>query len=231
MTNGKLKPATPLDRRSAPYPWETPLWDAAAPPTILVLDQVSVNRRLLRAMLKSEPYRILEAERAPDALAILANEKVDLVIMDLMMPGMSGPELCRMIKADRRTHWIPVLMMTNVHGVENEIAGIASGRDEFLTKPLHPEVVRTRIRSMLRNKAAIDSLEEASRSYLPWRNRSSFVTTTLAATASGLRGTASRSARRWDCHAPNCSPSTAAGFSTISAKSPFPTSSCASPAV
>lgn len=165
MTNGTPKLTTQPDLRplapAAPHLLEAPLWDAGAPPTILILDQVSVNRRLLRAMLKAEPYRILEAERAPDALAILAREKVDLVVMDLVMPGMSGPELCRTIKANRRTHWIPVLMMTNVYGVENEIAGIASGADEFLTKPLHPEVVRARIRSMLRNKAAIDSLEEA----------------------------------------------------------------------
>ena len=65
------------------------------------------------------------------------------------------------MKSDRRTHLIPVLMITNVLGVENEIAGISSGADEFLIKPLHPAVVRTRVRAMLRNKALIDSLEEA----------------------------------------------------------------------
>jgi putative two-component system response regulator len=112
-------------------------------------------------MLKGEPYRILEARRAPDALAVLAREKVDLVILDLMMPGMSGLEFCRTLKSDRRTQLIPTLILTSVHGVENEVASIASGADEFLIKPLHPAVVRTRIRAMLRNKAAIDSLEEA----------------------------------------------------------------------
>ena len=85
----------------------------------------------------------------------------ELVILDLMLPEMSGPELCRWMKADRRTQLIPVLMITNVQGVENEIVGISSGADEFLIKPLHPAVVRTRIRAMLRNKALIDSLEEA----------------------------------------------------------------------
>jgi len=94
-------------------------------------------------------------------MALLQSEKIDLVILDLMLPEMSGPELCRWMKADRRTHLIPVLMLTNVQGVENEIAGISSGADEFLIKPLHPAVVRTRVRAMLRNKALIDSLEEA----------------------------------------------------------------------
>ncbi len=140
---------------------DEPGLDGLASPTVLILDQVEVNRRLLRAILKSEPYNIVEARRAPEALAILASQKIDLIVMDIMMPGMSGPEFCRTIKRDRRTQWIPVLMVTNLPGVENEITGITSGADEFLTKPLHPSVVRARIRSMLRNKAAIDTLEEA----------------------------------------------------------------------
>ncbi len=150
-------PATAtLDR-----PWDEPSSEPDSQPAILMLDQVDVNRRLLRAMLKAEPYRILEAQRAPEALAALARQKVDLVILDLMMPGMSGPDFCRTLKADRRTQLIPILMLTSVQGVENEVASIASGADEFLIKPLHPAVVRTRIRAMLRHKAAIDSLEEA----------------------------------------------------------------------
>ncbi len=78
-----------------------------------------------------------------------------------MLPEMSGPELCRWMKARRSTQLIPVLMITNLQGVENEIVGISSGADEFLIKPLHPAVVRTRVRAMLRNKSLIDSLEEA----------------------------------------------------------------------
>ena len=108
-------------------PWDEPFGNDGSPPTVLILDQVDVNRRLLRAMLKSEPYLIREARRAPEALEILAREKVDLVVLDLMMPGMSGPEFCRILKGDRRTQLVPVLMLTNLHGVENEVAGIASG--------------------------------------------------------------------------------------------------------
>jgi putative two-component system response regulator len=142
-------------------PWDEPFVGTDSQPTILILDQVDVNRRLLRAMVKAEPYRILEARHAREALALMGHEKVDLVILDLMMPGMSGPEFCRTLRADRRTQLVPILMLTSIQGVENEVAGIASGADEFLLKPLHPTVVRTRIKAMLRNKAAIDSLEEA----------------------------------------------------------------------
>ncbi|MCE5307891.1 MAG: response regulator [Acidobacteriales bacterium] len=130
-------------------------------PTVLIVDSQEVNRRVMRGMLKQEPYHIFEAGQAQEAISILERERVDLVILDLMMPGISGLELCRRIKSSRRTQLLPVLMLTSVQGIESEVAGLASGADEFLNRPLHPTVVRTRIRAMLRNKAAVDSLEEA----------------------------------------------------------------------
>ena len=141
--------------------WESIREDATEVPTILIVDDLELNRRLLKAMLKTASYRILEARRAAPALSILEREKIDLVVVDLVMPGMSGPDFCRVLKADRRTQLIPILMTTSVQGTENEIAGIDSGADEFLLKPLQPAVVRTRVRSMLRSKALIDSLDEA----------------------------------------------------------------------
>ena len=141
--------------------WQIILDDPSQTPTVLVVDDLDLNRRLLKAMLKTAPYRILEAKRAAEALTLLEREKVDLVIVDLVMPEMSGPDFCRRLKANRKTQLVPILMLTSVQGVENEIAGIASGADEFLIKPLNPSLVRTRIRAMLRNKALIDSLEEA----------------------------------------------------------------------
>jgi putative two-component system response regulator len=135
--------------------------NAVTPATILVVDSEEINRRLLKAIFKTTPYTIVEARKASEATALLETEKIDLVILDLMLPGMSGPELCRWMKAHRATQLIPVLMITNIVGVENEIVGISSGADEFLIKPLHPAVVRTRVRAMLRNRALIDSLDEA----------------------------------------------------------------------
>jgi putative two-component system response regulator len=163
MTEGEL--AIQLPGGATASGLATPAWDMLlgpeAKPAILILDHVDVNRLLLKAILKSSPYRIVESRHPHDALAVLAREKIDLVILDLMMPGMSGPEFCRTLKADRQTQLIPILMITSIQGVENEVASIASGADEFLIKPLHPAVVRTRVRAMLRSKAAIDSLEEA----------------------------------------------------------------------
>jgi putative two-component system response regulator len=141
--------------------WESVLEDAAEAPTLLIVDDIELNRRLLKAMLKTAAYRILEAARPSTALSILEREKVDLVVVDLVMPEMSGPEFCHLLKSDKRTQLIPILMTTSVQGTENEVAGIESGADEFLIKPLQPAVARTRIRAMLRNKALTDSLEEA----------------------------------------------------------------------
>jgi putative two-component system response regulator len=135
--------------------------DTSARPTILIVDELDLNRRLLRGILKATDYRILEATRASETGKILETEKIDMIVVDLVMPGLSGPDFCRQLKSNRRTKLIPILMITSVQGVETEVAGISAGADEFLIKPLHPTVVRARIRSMLRTKAMIDSLEEA----------------------------------------------------------------------
>ena len=128
---------------------------------VVIVDSEEINRRLLKAIFKTTSYTILEARKASEAMALLQSQKIDLVILDLMLPEMSGPELCRWMKNQRATQLVPVLMITSVQGVENEIVGISSGANEFLIKPLHPGVVRARVRAMLRNKAIIDSLEEA----------------------------------------------------------------------
>jgi putative two-component system response regulator len=148
-----------------PQPWD--LYPGGAveetdrPATILLLERKEINRHLLRATLESEGYRILEATRATDAFELLEGEQVDLIILGLMLPEIGGLDFCRRIKSKRQTRLVPILILTSVGGAENEIAGIASGADEFLVKPLNPAIVRTRIRAMLRHKAAIDSLEEA----------------------------------------------------------------------
>jgi putative two-component system response regulator len=150
-----------LRRISAASSWENALEDALETPTILIVDGLELNRRLLRGILKASNYKILEATRPSEAFAMLESEKIDLVMPDLVMPEMSGIEFCGMLKADRRTQLIPILMTTGVQGVENEVAGLESGADEFLIRPLKPSLVRVRVRTLLRNKALIDSLEEA----------------------------------------------------------------------
>jgi cyclic di-GMP phosphodiesterase len=152
-----VAPTSPM-----PLPhWDTALEEAAQEPTILIVDELNINRRLLKAMIKTLPYRILEAARPSEAFSLLEREKVDVVIVDLVMPEISGTDFCHRLKNNRQTQLIPILMVTSIQGTESEINGIDSGADEFLVKPLNPSLVRARIRSMLRNKALIDSLDEA----------------------------------------------------------------------
>jgi putative two-component system response regulator len=104
---------------------------------------------------------VLEAARPSKALEIIESRKVDLVVTEILCPEINGLELCRRLKSRRSTRLIPILILTSVPGVEYEVAGMESGADEFLTKPLPPPVIRTRIRALLRNKRLLDSLDEA----------------------------------------------------------------------
>jgi putative two-component system response regulator len=165
-----IEPAWPAANPTIATPPPLVGWGASAhrlaeeaehPPTILILEPKESNRRLLRALVGAEGYRIFEAARAEEAFDLLARESIDLVILDLMLPEISGPEFCRTVKADRRTRLIPLLILTSLQGTENEIESITSGADEFLVMPQKPSIMRARIRAMLRHKAAIDSLEEA----------------------------------------------------------------------
>lgn len=146
-------------RTASPKVWTPPGREATA--TVLLVDSVEINRHVLKGMLKAAPYRILEARHPSEAFAFLERESVDLIIVDMMMPEMAGPEFCRRVKSSRRTRLIPIIILTSVQGIENEVAGLESGADEFLLRPLQPSAVRTRVRAMLRNKRATDSLEEA----------------------------------------------------------------------
>ncbi|MBL0155817.1 MAG: HD domain-containing protein [Bryobacterales bacterium] len=134
--------------------------------TILLVDSVDINRQLIKGILKFGPYRILEARQPNEAFQLLEQADVDLIIADLVMPEISndmqgGLEFCRRVKANRRTRLVPILILTSVQGNNNVIASLESGADEFLIKPLQPAVFRTRIRTMLRSKRTLDSLEEA----------------------------------------------------------------------
>ncbi len=132
-----------------------------SPETLLLVDSDPAGRQLLRGVLKVARYRILEAADVLEAITILHEEKVDLVITDLVLRDLSGLDLCRSLRAERSTRLTPILVLSSVQTIESEAAGLESGANEFLVKPISPMALRTRIRSMLRTKHVIDSLDEA----------------------------------------------------------------------
>jgi putative two-component system response regulator len=130
------------------------------PPTVMLVDGVALNRRILRATLQPMECNFLDAARPSDAFELLEQNRVDLVICDMMLPETNGHEFCRRLKANRATQLLPVLMLTSVQGSEHEVEGLRSGADEYLLQPSHPSVLRARVGSMLRHKAVLDSLDE-----------------------------------------------------------------------
>ncbi|MFN3514720.1 MAG: PleD family two-component system response regulator [Phenylobacterium sp.] len=127
---------------------------------ILVVDDIEANVRLLEAKLTAEYYEVLTAYDGPTALAIAAAEKPDIVLLDVMMPGMDGFQVCRRLKDDPETRHVPVVLVTALDGRADRIAGLEAGADEFLTKPIDDVMLFARVRSLTRLKMVIDELRE-----------------------------------------------------------------------
>lgn len=116
---------------------------------ILVVDDEGRNRSLLRAWLEAT-HEVVEAEDGPSSLAILEKEPIDLVLLDVMMPGMSGFEVCARIKERTAPELVPVLLLTSLHDLSDRKAGFAAGADDFLTKPLDRHELGLRVAAFLR---------------------------------------------------------------------------------
>lgn len=129
--------------------------------TILLVDAIDQERHLLKGVLKAGPYRFFEARGADEAMIILQRQNVDLVIADADLQEINGVEFCARIKRNRRTRFVPVLLITDSEDGDDPPLETELGADDFVARPLRPGAVRSRVRAMLRNKRAIDSLEEA----------------------------------------------------------------------
>ena len=128
-------------------------------PVVLVVDDNQQNRELLQAYLEDVDCRAIPASDGPEALEILAKDSPDLILLDVMMPKMSGFEVCRRIKNDPKTRDIPVIMVTALNEFGDIERGIDSGTDDFLSKPVNKLELLTRVKTMLKLKHLTDKLE------------------------------------------------------------------------
>jgi len=147
--------------RSTVQSWLDALKEPTQRATVLAIDGHQENLAALCSLLEKDGYRTLSAAGAAEALDILRRIPVDLVILDMILPDVSGVDFCRGIRANRRTELLPVLMTSHFRTAENEIACIASGADAYLTRPYHPELLQTRVHSLVRHKAIVDRLEDS----------------------------------------------------------------------
>ncbi|MCC6470795.1 MAG: PleD family two-component system response regulator [Alphaproteobacteria bacterium] len=125
---------------------------------VLVVDDVLPNVRLLEAKLGSEYFDVVTAMDGPSALARMAEQAPDIVLLDVMMPGMDGFEVCRRIRKDPKTAHIPVVMVTALSDAEDRVRGLEAGADDFLTKPVNDLALFARVRSLVRLKMMMDEL-------------------------------------------------------------------------
>lgn len=151
---------------------------------ILVVDDIEANVRLLEDRLTAEYYEVVTAFDGPTALAMAASEKPDIILLDVMMPGMDGFQVCRRLKDDPETRHLPVVLVTSLDGRADRIAGLEAGADEFLTKPIDNVMLLARVRSLTRLKMVIDELRE--------REASGRRMGVIAGAASRLGGTGGR---------------------------------------
>ncbi len=138
-------------------------------PDVLVVDDDPRNRKLLEEYLVSAGYDVRLAQDGRTALALAAERPPDLVLLDVMMPDLSGLEVCKTLKADPRTRLCQVVLVTALDGVPHRVEGLDTGADDYVAKPVRREEFMAKVRSMLRARRLVAELEDA-RATLAVRN-------------------------------------------------------------
>jgi len=125
---------------------------------VLVVDDLLPNIKLLEARLTAEYFDVITATNGFEALELCRAGSCDIVLLDVMMPGMDGFEVCRRLKADAATMHLPVVMVTALDQPADRVRGLSVGADDFLTKPVDEIALIARVRSLARLKMTIDEL-------------------------------------------------------------------------
>src|SRR6202011_4858477 len=129
--------------------------------TVLVVDDLPANVELLKKLLAAEGYAVVTASDGQQALDMVEREHPDLVLMDVVMPKLSGFEVCDRIKQSTATRLTPVMLVTARRESQDRIQGINAGADDVLTKPFNAQELKARVRSLVRLKRYTDDLDSA----------------------------------------------------------------------
>ncbi len=142
-----------------------------APARVLVVDDTPHNVKLLADLLAVKGYGVATAVSGEDALAKVAAEKPDLVLLDVMMPGLSGYDVCRRLRADPETALLPIVLVTSLDPQQERVKGIEAGADDFLSKPINQAELFARVRSLLRVKSLQDEVRRQALALKEWNEQ------------------------------------------------------------
>jgi class 3 adenylate cyclase len=140
----------------------------SVPAHILVVDDTPANVKLLVDVLTAKGYRLSAAVNGEEALARIGAEVPDLVLLDIMMPGLSGYDVCRRLRADPATALLPVVLCTSLDPKQERINGIEAGADDFIPKPINQQELFARVKSLLRIKALQDEVKAQALQLAEW---------------------------------------------------------------
>jgi len=135
--------------------------NSEVPARMLVVDDEPRNRKLLEGYLRSEGYSVISASDGPSALAIAMEELPDVILLDIMMPDMTGHEVCRILKSDPKTRVCQVMMVTALTGAQNTVKGLDIGADDYVSKPIRRDEFLAKVRALLRASRLLRELELA----------------------------------------------------------------------
>jgi class 3 adenylate cyclase/CheY-like chemotaxis protein len=138
--------------------------------TLLVVDDLPQNVRLLEAVFGPRGYEVRSAASGPEALSLLATTPVDLVLLDIVMPGMDGYAVCRAVRDDPATAFLPIVMIT-ASGSQERLAAIEAGADDFVAKPFEQAELLARVRSLLRIKQYHDTITRQASELAEWNEQ------------------------------------------------------------
>jgi len=135
---------------------------------ILVVDDTPLNVKLLSDLLAAKGYQVQSAASGAEALRSIAEQMPDLVLLDVIMPGMTGYDVCRQIRENPRTAALPVVLVTSLDPREEKIRGLEVGADDFLTKPINQPELLARVRTLLRVKSLYDTVQGQAAQLSQW---------------------------------------------------------------
>ena len=168
--------------------------------TLLVVDDLPQNVRLLEAVFEPRGYEVRSAASGPEALALLAGTPVDLVLLDIVMPAMDGYAVCRAVREDPATAFLPIVMIT-ASGSQERLAAIEAGADDFVAKPFEQAELLARVRSLLRIKQYHDTITRQASELAAWNERARAACRRSRSSSSsgwgGCGGSCRRSWRTW----------------------------------